>query len=63
MRDIDYEASWDDPVNDWLTSQRLFAYCLSFTQADPMSLHTNVVLITGPGTAFDGEQPIPYPGH
>jgi hypothetical protein len=57
MLDIDYGKAWDDPVNRELVARRF--YCLCFTEdADsPAYLHTNIVAITGPGTAFDGEKP------
>ena len=52
MLDTDHRAPWNSAVNDILTSQPVWAYCFSYG-SNP--LHTNVVLITGPGTAFDGE--------
>lgn len=53
MQGVDYDAPWDDPANDWLASQPHFAYCWQPERDSPARLHTNVVAITGPGTAFD----------
>lgn len=53
MRGVDYDARWDDPVNDWLASQPYPIFCWQPERESPARLHTNVVAITGPGTAFD----------
>lgn len=56
MRDLDYQGRWDDPRNVWLTRRPSWVYCLPMEPVSTKSLHTNVVAITGPGTAFDGDK-------
>ncbi len=59
MRDIALDKRWDDTENEWLTGEPLYCYCLQDLHDAPPSsdrLHTNVVAITGPGTAFDGDR-------
>jgi hypothetical protein len=56
MRDYDYSARWDDPANEWLTSEPLDVFCFRTNRPEPECLHTNVVAITGPGTVFDGDR-------
>lgn len=59
MRDIALDKRWDDPENEWLTGEPMYGYCLQDLHdslPSPDRLHTNVVAITGPGTAFDGER-------
>jgi len=50
MRKIEYDQRWDDPVNQWLTTSPWHAFCW---WSDENGVHTNVVAITGRGTAFE----------
>ena len=47
---------WDDPRHRGLTSEPFHVYCFRTDRPSPDRLHTNVVAITGPGTAFDGNR-------
>ena len=58
MMEVHYDDRWDDPANRWLSSSPFHVYCWSSGKGLPESLHTNVVAITGPGTAFDGDRVI-----
>ncbi len=53
MMDYDYRASWMDPANRWLVRSPNHAYCFSEGGDSTQRLHTNMVAITGPGTAFE----------
>jgi hypothetical protein len=55
MRDIALDKRWDDPENEWLMGKAVYCYRLT-EPPSPQNLHTNVVAITGPGTAFDGDR-------
>jgi hypothetical protein len=52
MRDLDLTISWDHP-DQWGTDRPHHTFCF---QRRSDSLDTNVVAITGPGTAFDGNE-------
>jgi hypothetical protein len=56
MVGIDFGDRWDDPVNRWLCHSLFYAFCFSPEADLPERFHTNVVAITGPGTAFDDER-------
>jgi len=56
MLDWDYNARWNDPANRWLASSPFHAYCFSERGDSAERLHTNVVAITGPGTAFEDDR-------
>jgi hypothetical protein len=56
MMEVHYDDRWDDPANRWLSSRPHHAYCWWSGKEVPDPLHTNVVAITGPGTAFDGDR-------
>jgi len=58
MIGIDFSDAWDDPVNRLLSTHPYRAYCWSSDADFPKSLHTSVVAITGPGTAFDRDRSI-----
>jgi hypothetical protein len=58
MMELHFDDRWDDPANRWFSSWRHPIYCWSSGKTSPESLHTSVVAITGPGTAFDGDRPI-----
>jgi hypothetical protein len=60
MIGIDYSKRWDDAANRWLSRTPSQAYCFSENGASPERLRTNVVAITGPGTAFDGDEGLRY---
>jgi hypothetical protein len=49
MREIEYDQPWDDPVNEWISTIAFSLYCWQ----PGIGLDTNVVTITGPGTAFE----------
>ena len=55
MRDWDFQSRWDAPVNQWLTGSPHYCYCLPSSYSGEQ-VQTNVVLITGPETAFNGER-------
>jgi hypothetical protein len=55
-RHIALDKRWDDPENGWLTGQPEYCFCLEDSPPSSQRLHTNVVAITGPGTAFDGDR-------
>ncbi|NLE37505.1 MAG: DUF1559 domain-containing protein, partial [Pirellulaceae bacterium] len=56
MRDVDYDKPWDDPVNREIADY--FAWIFRFFTSDdsPMRYHTNLMVVTGPGTPFDGQK-------
>ena len=56
MLDWDYGASWTDPANRWLVSAPHHTYCFSERGDSAERLHTNVVAISGPGTAFERDR-------
>jgi len=56
MMEVHYDDRWDDPTNRWVSSRPFHVYCWSSGKGLPESLHTNVVAITGPGTAFDADR-------
>lgn len=56
MLGIDFADRWDDPANRYLSARPHFIFCWSGDQDTPESLHPNVVAVTGPGTAFDGDR-------
>ena len=58
MMEVHYDYRWDDPDNRRISSAPSPVYCWSPERSLPESLHTNVVAITGPGTAFDGDRPV-----
>jgi len=58
MMETHYDKRWDDPANRWFSSHPFHVYCWSWENDVPESLNTNVVAITGPGTAFNGDRPI-----
>jgi hypothetical protein len=48
---------WDSPDHRGLTGEPFHVYCSrTESPSSPERLHTNVVAITGPGTAFDGDR-------
>jgi hypothetical protein len=58
MLGIDFSDRWDDPVNRCLSAHPYWVYCRRPDASYPESLHTNIVAVTGPGTAFDESYPI-----
>lgn len=50
MREIEYDEGWDAPTNVWISGKPF--YCFSWL-LDEKITDTNVVAITGPGTAFE----------
>jgi len=50
MRAIEYDQPWDDPANQWLSTRPWLPFCWL---PDENGVHTNVVAITGRGTAFE----------
>ena len=54
-----FDKSWDDPVQQSWRSHHLPVFC--FEEANGQPFHTNIVAITGPGTAFgDGKGEAPW---
>lgn len=53
MIDVDYDARWDAPANRNFKSMLLSIYCWRGDDGSPESFYTNVVAVTGPGTAFE----------
>lgn len=58
MLDLVYDARWDDSANRVFAGDRSWIFCWSAATDSSESLHTNVVAITGPGTAFDGDRAV-----
>lgn len=58
MLGVHFGERWDDPDHRLFTSEPLFVYCHQPDEGFHRSLHTNVVVITGPGTAFDEHNPV-----
>jgi hypothetical protein len=56
MTPLDFGERWDEPINRWATNGPLHVYCLYPNRDRPECLHTNVVAIVGPGTAFEEGQ-------
>lgn len=52
----DLDHSWDDPVNRETAGRPLDLYCFR-SEKTGTGLDTNVIAITGSGTAFDSETP------
>jgi hypothetical protein len=50
MREIEYDQRWDAPANQWISTIPWLLFCWL---PDENGLHTNVVAITGRGTAFE----------
>jgi hypothetical protein len=50
MRSVEYDEPWDSPANDWLTGR---PFVFSSRLPDEKSTYTNIMAITGPGTAFE----------
>jgi hypothetical protein len=50
MREIEYDEPWDAPVNEWISGSRFYCFCWLPGEE---GVDTNVVAITGPGTAFE----------
>ncbi len=57
MRDVDFSLSWDHPDHQYFTSRGWSTYCWRNTQTGPERLCTNVVAVTGHGSAFDDRAP------
>ena len=55
MLDWDWDKAWDDPANRHLSQGGVPCYSLDYDRAR-VSGNTNVVVITGPGTLFDGQR-------
>jgi hypothetical protein len=54
-----YSSTWSDPHGHVWPLIRLFAYCFDEGEGLLANSETNVVAITGPGTAFDGDRTYP----
>jgi hypothetical protein len=57
MLDVAYDERWDAPVNRSVSLIPVVCYCNAQTGDPQQQLTTNIVAITGPGTAFDGDRP------
>jgi uncharacterized protein DUF1559 len=53
MVDVQFGERWDDPVNRWLMDRWNTSFCLYRNRDSADAGKTNVVAITGPGTAFE----------
>jgi hypothetical protein len=58
MLGIDFSDRWDDPANRCLSARPYWVYCRRPDAPYPESVHTNIVAVTGPGTAFDEDRAI-----
>lgn len=61
MMDVDFEAKWDDTTNQYnigFINSPFTVYCWSSRAESSKQLNTNVMAITGPGTAFEEDQTI-----
>jgi len=56
MTSTDFGSRWDAPANRWLANHPWPVYCWSQNRGSPDNLYTNVLAITGAGTAFDGDR-------
>ena len=56
MREIEYDEPWDAPTNEWISTLPMPMFCWS---PDEEGVDTNVVAITGPGTAFEESRVAP----
>ncbi len=54
-----YSGTWSDPHGRVWPLVRLYAYCFGEGEGPLGNSETNVVAITGPGTAFDGDRTYP----
>jgi hypothetical protein len=54
MLDLEYDRPWDDPGNRHLSDMPHPCFCYDCEGVE--RTNTNVVVITGPGTPFDGER-------
>lgn len=52
------DKRWDDPANRWFSCQPYPVYCWSSESNTAGSTNTNVMAISGHGTAFDGDGPM-----
>lgn len=52
----DFDGRWYDLTNRWWCSLPNYVYCWSPDEALPTCLHTNLVAVSGPGTAFDDDR-------
>jgi len=55
MMGIETADRWDDPANRWWITGPHPVYCFFPEKPFPQRVRTNVVAVTGPGTAFDEE--------
>jgi type II secretory pathway pseudopilin PulG len=61
MEDVDYDARWDDGTNEInrrFINAEVFVYCCPWAKKSSGKLNTNIVAITGPGTAFDDDRDV-----
>jgi prepilin-type processing-associated H-X9-DG protein len=61
MMDVDYDARWDDDTNEFnrqFINTELFVYCCPWAKKTSGKSNTNIVAITGPGTAFDDDRDV-----
>jgi hypothetical protein len=56
MLGIDLDERWDSPVNRWFSSLGWPTYCWASGKGPANRCQTNVVAITGPGTAFEDDR-------
>jgi hypothetical protein len=61
MMDVDYDARWDDDSNEFnrhFINSEMFVYCCPWAKKSSGKLNTNIVAITGPGTAFNDDRDV-----
>jgi hypothetical protein len=58
MIDVDYKERWDAPIQRWLATEPHWLFCWQTDLHSPERLQTNILAITGHGTAFDGDRPV-----
>ena len=56
MQGVDYDKPWNDPENR--TAMVAFApfFCGQQNESSPTRFHTRFMVVTGPGTPFDGQR-------
>jgi hypothetical protein len=58
MIDIDYNERWDAPIHRWLARRPHACFCYGQGSDPVKQLHTNLVTITGHGTAFEEDRTV-----
>ncbi|NLE37589.1 MAG: DUF1559 domain-containing protein, partial [Pirellulaceae bacterium] len=56
MQDVDYDKPWDDPVNHEIATHFAWLFHDSARGERPTRFHATLMVVTGPGTPFDGQK-------